>query len=450
MLRKRLLFSVLLAHLACASPSFELVDTHPGSPEFKQRFYGSFGINSAIEPKLSQADRPLYESIEPHLQNNPQQAIALAQQGISKDSNAAFDYLLGSLYYTQSEFSSAAAHLNAALAKFPDFRRAHRNLALIYIQQDQYPSAIKHLLRVIELGGGDGQSYSMLAYAYLNQEKYQSALSAYQLARMFLPDSMDVRRGEAQCLLMTAQHGAAIALFDELIRAQPGEPDFWLFQANGYLASNQLQQAIANLEIAHSIAPPSAASLSLLADIYLNQEAYALALKNYQAALKQDPTMRPEQALKPLRRLMQLGLFEQAESYLALFERGLQSELSVAQAAEKQVFQAQLLIEGGAPEAGLTALEAVLNQQPLHGDALLLMANVQLEREAYALANFYFERARSVPEAQIDALIGLARCAVAQAQFADALQHLQASQRIRQRPDVAQFIAGIEKVIAAQ
>jgi hypothetical protein len=39
---------------------------------------------------------------------------------------------------------------------------------------------------------------------------------------------------------------------------------------------------------------------------------------------------------------------------------------------------------------------------------------------------------------------------VAQSEFKTALKHLQKSQRIQQRRDVAQFMAGIEKVIAAQ
>ncbi len=450
MTRHTLLFLLLLSGVAHASPSFDLVDTNPNSAEFKQRFYGSFGINSAIEPILTQADRPLYESIAPYLQKKPEKAIELAKQGITQNSNAAFDYLVGSLYYMQGNYSDAAAYLNAARKKFPDFRRAHRNLALIYIQQNRYETAIKHLLRVIELGGGDGQSYSMLGYAYLTQEKYQSALSAYQLARMFLPDSMDVRRGEAQCLLMTQQFGAAIALFDELISEHPNEQDYWLFQANGYLSQNQVQDAIANLEIAHTIAPPSASSLSLLGDMYLNQEMHALALNNYQAALKQDPTTRPEQALKPLRRLMQTGLFDAARTYLKLIDSNLQTALSPTQATEKAVISAQLTIESGDLEQGLDQLQSLLNEHPLNGAALLLMADVQLEREAYEEATFYFERATSVAEVQIDALVGLARTAVAQSKFQSALKHLQKSQRIKQRPDIAQFMASIEKVIAAQ
>lgn len=450
MIRHILLLTLLLFGITQASLGFDLVDTHPGSPEFKKRFYGSFGIHSEIEPKLTQKDRPLYESIEPYLQNRPEKAIELAQKGITKNSNAAFDYLVGSLHYTQGNLSDAATYLNAALEKFPDFRRAHRNLALIYIQQDRYETAIKHLLRVIELGGGDGQSYSMLAYAYLTKEKYQSALSAYQLARMFLPDSMDVRRGEAQCLLMTQQYGAAIALFDELISEHPNEQDFWLFQANGYLYEERVEDALANLEIAHSLAPPSASSLSLLGDLYLRQDLYAQALKNYKAALEQNPAARPEQALKPLRRLMQLSLFEEAEDYLNLIDSTLQSELSSEQAAEKKVAQARLAIERGDSDQGLALLESVLNTLPLNGHALLVMAEVQLEREAYEESVFYYERATSVPKVRIEALIGLARTAVAQSEFKTALKHLQKSQRIQQRRDVAQFMAGIEKVIAAQ
>lgn len=440
----------LLAALLSAEASFQLVDTNPGSPEFKKRFYGSFGINGDIEPKLTQEDRPLYESIEPHLKNNPRKAIELAREGVNSDSNAAFDFLLGSLYYTQNDYRNASVYLQSALKKFPDFRRAHRNLSLIYIQQNNYQSAIQHLLRVIELGGGDGQSYSMLGYAYLTQEKYQSGLSAYQMARMFLPDSADVRRGEAQCLLMTEQHTAAIALFEELIAESPENQEFWLFQANSMLALNRLEDAIANLELAHSVATPKSTSLTLLGDLYLTQSSYHLALTNYEAAIRQDPNIQHEQALKPLRSLMRLGLYDQSERYLNLLEDSLTAQKTPQQAAELAVFQAQLLIEKGQTAAGLNQLEALLKKDPLNTHALLYIAEVKLNAEAYEEAEYYFGRAQSVPEAQVEALIGLGRTAVAMTKFEDALKYLNQSQRISQRRDVAQFITSIEKVVAAQ
>ncbi|MEM7792562.1 MAG: tetratricopeptide repeat protein [Verrucomicrobiota bacterium] len=439
-----------LAIFGSTTYAFELVDTNPGSPEFKKRFYGSFGINSAIEPSLKQEDRPLYESIEPHLESNPRKAIELARKGIDADSNAAFDFLVGSLYYTLDDYRNAATYLQSALKKFPDFRRAHRNLALIYIQQDRYNETIKHLLRVIQLGGGDGQVYSMLAYAYLTLEKYHSALSAYQLARMFLPESKDVRRGEAQCLLMTSQYEAAIKLFDELINESPETQEFWVFQANSFVAINKLDDAIANLELAHRIARPEAKTLTLLGDLYLAQDAHELGLASYKAAIRQNPNVEPEQALKPLRRLMQLGVYDAAESYLNLMSNSLSQPLSPKQASEVAVFRAQLRIENGELDKGLAELEAILQEDPLNSSALLYIADVQLKQEAYEEAEFYFERAKSVPEAQVEALIGLGRTAVAQAKFKDALKYLNQSQRIKRRADVSQFIESIEKVVAAE
>ncbi|MEM1224035.1 MAG: tetratricopeptide repeat protein, partial [Verrucomicrobiota bacterium] len=397
-----------------------------------------------------QEDRPLYESIEPHLESNPRKAIELARKGVNADSNAAFDFLLGSLYYTQNDYRNSATYLRSALKKFPDFRRAHRNLALIYIQQERYQDTIKHLLRVVQLGGGDGQVYSMLAYAYLTLEKYHSALSAYQLARMFLPESKDVRRGEAQCLLMTSQYEAAIKLFDELINESPEIQEFWLFQANSFVAINKLDDAIANLELAHGIAPPKARSLTLLGDLYLSQDAYELALVSYEAAVRQSPNIKPEQALKPLRRLIQLGIYDAAESYLSLVLSTLTQPLSPKQKSEVAVFQAQLKIENGQLDQGLAELKTILEEDPLNSNALLYMAEVQLGKEAYEEAEFYFERAKSVPEAQVEALIGLGRTAVAQAKFKDALKYLNQSQRIKRRADVSQFIESIEKVVAAE
>ena len=452
----RFLHSVILSCFVClytlapASATFALVDTNPGSDEYKKRFMGSFGINGAIEPTITQEDRPLYESIEPHLKNNPLRAIELAERGVNADSNAAFDFLLGSLHYTQNNFRKAEMSLKAALKKFPDFRRAHRNLSLIYIQDQRDDLAIMHLLRVIELGGHDGQIYSMLAYAHLNEEKYHSALSAYQMARMFLPDSIDVRRGEAQCLMMTNQYERAIALFDELLSESPETQDYWLFQANAYIAQNRITDAIANIEIAHATAAPQAVSLSLLGDLYMSQDSYNQALINYKAAIQQNPSIEQESALKPLRRLISLGLFGEAQDYLNLINRTLAQSMSSVQQNERIIIAAQIEIEIGDPAQGLKQLKQVLEADPLNAEGLLLMANVQLQNEAYAEAQFYFERATQITEAQVKGFIGLARTAVQVGKFNEALAYLKSAQNIETRSDVARFITSIEKVLSSQ
>jgi tetratricopeptide (TPR) repeat protein len=282
------------------------------------------------------------------------------------------------------------------------------------------------------------------------QEKYQSALSAYQMARIFLPDSRDVRKGEAQCLLVTQAYGAAIALFDELLLESPTEQSLWLFQANGYLSQDQLPDAIANLEIAHAVAQPTSASLSLLGDLYLQHEVLTLALENYQEALHKNPMMRPDQALKPLKYLMQRHHHSPAAAYLTSLDKHLKSDLSPHDRRAKDVLQAQLLIESDQVDAGLIRLENVLEADPLDGDALLLRAKVELGRADYEAAQFYFERAAYIPKFQIEGLIGLAQTAVAQARYQVAIEHLQKSQRLQERADVSTYMQSIQRVLAAQ
>ena len=426
---------------------FSLTDTHPDSPEFRARFLGSFGINAAIEPRITSADRPFYQSIAPHLQKNPEKAIKMVLKGVNSDSNAAFDFLVGSLYYSQENYAEAERYLKQAIEKFPDFRRAHRNLSLIYIRQLGFSKAIPHLLTVIKLGGGDGQSYSMLGYSYLNQEKYISALSAYRMARMFLPDSADIRRGEAQCLLITHQLDMAIALFDELITEFPQEPDYWLFQANAYLAKQQFAEAITNLEIANSIEPGTWETHKLLADLYIGQNMVKPALLNYENALAANPNVPADNALDPLRQLIQRSLYQEAAKYLQTLDTELQSPLSQQLEIEKVILTAQLELRTGDPQKGLQQLEDILEVDPLNGEVLLTLADYKTSQSIFPEAEFYYERASSIDKFEVDALIGLARIAVQQGRFKQAIQHLSKAQNLKPRDDIKQYMTRIENVI---
>lgn len=442
--------SLCIGLLVANGKPFSLTDTHPNSPEFRARFLGSFGINAAIEPEINRSDMPLYESVAPFLQQNPEKAIQLVLKGIDSESNAAFDFLVGSLYYSEQNYVESERYLEQAIEKFPDFRRAHRNLSLVYVQQAAFSKAIPHLLTVIRLGGGDGQSYSMLGYCYLSQEKYVSALSAYRMARMFISDSADVRRGEAQCLLMMDQLDSAIALFGELVSEFPEETDYWLFQANSYLAKQQFTEAIANLEIAHSIEPGTWETHKLLAELYIDQGMTKLALLNYESALAANPNIPADNALDPLRQLIQRSLYSEAFKYLQMLDTELQSVFSQQLEVEKKVLTAQLEIHAGDSEKGLQQLEEILEIDPLNGDALLTVADYQVSRSAFPEAEFYYERASSINEFQVDSLIGLARIAVQQDRFMKALGYLRKAQAIQPRGDIERYIASIEDALNAR
>lgn len=451
---KRYLTAILmmtgLAYGWCAEPLFALSDSDPDSPEFRRRFLASYGVNEAIEPKLSVEDRPLQEAILPLLRDNPREAIRLIEASLTSETNPAFLSILGNLYYQVDDFAASERYLRQTLEKFPALRRAWRTLALTYVQRDQYAPAIPPLLKVIELGGGDAQSYGLLAYCYLSQEKYESALAAYRMARMFKPDSLDFRRGQATCLLMTEQHRAAIALYDELLLEHPGEAKFWLAQANSFLALEQFDRAIANLEIVTESGQGDWANLSLLGDLYLNQDVPSLALAAYGKAVREHAPAEWRAALRPLKYLLGRRLYEEARDYLALVRQHVAGKPDPIAGREMRVAEARIEIEIGDAEKALPLLRQVIAEDPLDGLSLLLLGEYHQRKENFAEAEYHFERATSVADHKVDAYIALGRLAVARGSLGEALVPLRKAQALRSSPNVQRYIESIERALDAR
>ncbi|MFP4156963.1 MAG: tetratricopeptide repeat protein [Opitutales bacterium] len=431
---------------AASAQPFELIDSGAAAPDFREQFLASYGVNPAIEPELRQEDRPLFERIEPDLRSNPRDAIRIAAAEIDEETNPAFHFLLGNLYYQTDQLNRSERALKQAVSKFPSFRRAYRTLGLIYIQSERFEEAIGAWLKVITLGGGDAQSYGLLAYAYLTQEKYRSALSAYEKARMFKPESTDFRRGQAQCLLQTGQLKQAAALFDELIAEDPAVTDYWLLQANAYLGLERYGDAMANLEILAGRGQTTRQSDILLGDLYLRDENHQLAVKAYQAALRRHGVAEIAEALRPLDYLVNRGLYDEAEAYLETLRTVLPTELDPDVRARLTVAEAGILLEQGEAAAVVDRLQPLVEAQPLAADALLLLGEAHQRLEAYEEAEFVLQRVRSIPGEKVEGLVALGRLEVQRGDFEAALEHLRAARELAPaRPGLARYIESVEK-----
>jgi len=441
-----LLVSFFLTVANVLAQPFELSDTGTAAPDFRQQFLASYGVNPKIEPEVTPEDRPLYERIEPYLRNNPQQAIRIVTEEIDADTNAAFHFLLGNLYYQTGQYAESERALKQAVSKFPSFRRAYRTLGLIFIQSDRFEPAITVWLKVITLGGGDAQSYGLLAYAYLAQGKYNSALSAYQQARMFKPDSTDFRRGAAQCLLQTAQYKQAVALFDELIAEKSDVPDYWLLQANAYLELERYDDATANLEILAGRGQATLQSQQLLGNLYLRDDNHRLALQTYQEALRVHSVAAVEDALRPLEYLINRSLFDEAATYLETLKSELPSVLDADDRIRLIVAEAGIALERGEKAKAIDQLKPLVEAQPLAAEALLLLAEAYQRNDKFEEAEFYLQRVLSVPEKKTEALLALGRMEVRRGDFDAALKHLRAAREQEpRRSGLAAYIESIEK-----
>ena len=429
--------------------AFPLTDSDPNSPEFRQRFIGSYGVLADVEPKLSQADRPLYESIAPYLQSNPRYAIQQVEKKITNKSNAAFDFLLGNLYYSIQEYDSSRTALRTAIRKFPSFRRAYRTLALIEVQRGQLNASIPLWLKVITLGGGDAQSYGLLAYAYLREEKYRSALTAYTMARMFNPDSEDFKRGEAQCLLMTENYAGAIALFDDLIADAPSNGEYWLFQANAFLSEKHPDKAIANLEIAHDLGNATWQSLSLLGDLYLSRNNWNLAVVTYQEAVNQHPSTPVDKALNPLRSLLKIGLYQEAQTYMQTFNTIFAEKLKLEHQVEHRLMVIRINLGLGKTIEARKQLLEILDTDPLNGDALILLGNYEKEQGNLAAAELHLERASHLPDFRAEAWENLGKLFIERRDLKQAIYYFEKAYALTQAGYLKDYLKRLKNAVDA-
>ena len=406
-----------------------------------------YGVNASIEPTFSQVDKVLYEKVSPYLRENPQYAIELVNAELTQESNPAFYFLLGNLYYQIGSYEYAQSSLKQALAAMPSFRRAYRTLGLIYIRREVFGEAVDVWRKVITLGGGDGQSYGLLAYALLTQKQYASALSAYEQARMFAPESLDFKRGLAQCLLATKQYKRAVAFFDELIETHPHEKDFWLLQANAFLALEMHEEALANLVVAVKLGDIRAQTWQLLGDLYLSEGMATHALESYLAMLSGEGSLDALHMVRPLDALIARRHLLQARRYYSALNVALNAQDRLVIKTPLTLAQGVLLIDEGRAREAVEVLRPIADAQPLKGDVLLLLAQAYREGDNFEQAYFYYERAALLPEHQAQAWLELGRMFIHQGAFEKALGYLIKAQNSQPREDVARIIEQVEHAL---
>lgn len=423
-----LLCSLLLIQFSQAAP-FELRESSPDSPAFKARFMASYGVNGTIEPNLTTADQTILRDIMPLLESNPRGAISIIKSRTNSDSSAAFDFLLGNLYYQLEDYSASEQAIQTALRKMPDYRRAWRTLGLIYTRNNQPEQAIEAWRKVIALGGGDAQSYGLLGYFLLGQQHYASAQTAYEAARMFAPESEDFKRGLAHCLLANNETDLAISLFDELIENRPDDQDYWLMQANAFLAQNRYHDAIANLTTATKLGNSRASTWLLLGNLYLNESMLPHATDSYLNVLDSTDFTNLDNTtistlIQPLNHLTARHSLTYARTYYQALKDKLPAPIPHSMNLSLKLTQGKLLTLEGNYDAAIELLKPITDEQPLNGEALMTLAQAYASNDQLEVATFYFERAALLDEYKANALLELARLSVAQSDFHKALAHL--------------------------
>lgn len=419
-------------------------------PEFARRLAGSYGFLSEAEPRMTPEEQQYYnEKLKPLLQSDRSKLISLLENRIKPESSAQFDYLLGTLYFENGQLTNAAKYFDAALVKFPDFRRAQKNLAFTLVRDGKYEEAIRPLTRTITLGGGDGKVFGLLGFAYVQQGRFSSAEGAYRQALVFEPDNVDFKLGWVKCALATANYGQALALLNELIQQYPERENLWTLQANIYIQTEEVSKAAVSLEMLRRLGKAASQNLFLLGDLYLAQDARDLALASYLEAIDKDAGQNPGKALRAAQILVNRGAWDEARQLFARIRAQATNPIAGADEIKLLKLESRVALALGEGVKAIETLEQIIQRDPLDGEALLLAGDYYARHEQLEKAEFRYDAAAKLEGFEADAFVKQAQLLVQGRKYARAVEVLKRAQKVKPRENVQRYLEKVEQLAMA-
>lgn len=452
------IFAVFLYIHACENVSAQSLTLKPSSlseaelnlwnsDDFKRRFTESYIAETDIEPLVTVPEREIMTQIlELISENNLDHAAQLLLESRNEASSAVLDYTLGNIYFQQDKLDEAVPEYIKATEKFHKFRRAWKNIGIIYIRQAEFAKALPALTKVVELGGHDAVTYGLLGYAYSSVENFLSAESAYRMAILLDPVTMDWKMGLTRSFFKQERFAEAAALCKQLILEQPGKPDVWLLQANAFIGLNQPMKAAENYEIVDQLGKSTVDSLYMLGDIYINQELYDIAANTYIRAFAIDEEKNTSRPIRSAKILASRGAMEETSLVVDQIQSTYNEQLTTDDKKDLLKIQARLAVANGSEGEEVQVLKEIVELDPLDGEALILLGQHSSRTGDNEQAVFYYELAANIDDYEADAKVRHAQLLVKTGKYAEALPLLRRAQQINQRENIQDYLEQVERL----
>jgi tetratricopeptide (TPR) repeat protein len=130
---------------------------------FQRRFIESFLSETDIEPTVNEDERETMTKVLDLIgADKPMEAADVLESARGESTSAVLDFTVGNIYYQTDDLVRAEGAYLDAVAKFPNFRRAWKNLAQIHFRQGHFKASVGAFSKVLQLGGGDGITYGLM------------------------------------------------------------------------------------------------------------------------------------------------------------------------------------------------------------------------------------------------------------------------------------------------
>ncbi|QNN23166.1 tetratricopeptide repeat protein [Planctomycetales bacterium ZRK34] len=416
-------------------------------PAFQKAFAESYTAETDIEPRVTAEEREkMFKVLELLGEEKLDEAVKLIQKNQNEAASAVFDFTLANIHFQNGQLDEAAANYQTAVEKFPKFRRAWKNLALIYVQQKEFAKAIPALTKVISQGGGDGQTFGLLGFSYISTDNNLEAESAFRMAILMEPNMRNWKMGLLQSMFQQTRYTDAAALCGQLIQQEPERADLWLLQANAYIGLNKPDLAAENYEFVDRLGKSTTASMNMLGDIYINRELYDLAVNAYIRALESDPAAKPDRAIRAAKVLTARAAMDQTKSLIEKLMALRGDQLSTEDHKALLKLQARIAVAEGSGDDEAKVLEKIVELDPLDGEALILLGQHAARNDDLEKAIFYYERAENLEKFEADAKVRHAQLLVKHGKYDEALPLLRRAQQINPRENVQKYVEQVERI----
>jgi tetratricopeptide (TPR) repeat protein len=447
--------------------------------QFVAGFIGSYGINSATEPSLTADEQQFLLELAAIIPTNQPLAMARIETGIQtgtatvapaelpleeaersrrrrdepkarevKLTNLArLHYTLGNLQVQEGQTDAAIQSYRAAIGLFPNYLNAQKNLGIVLVRGGNLSEARGPLLRAVELGAVDGNLYGLLGTCYMSERNFRSAELAYNQAMLLAPDRKEWRLGAARALFSMSRYEEAAGLFAELIENEPGNADYWTFQANCFIALNQPLKAAYNYEVVRELGAAKPATLNALADIYLSRNLPEVALEAYLAALESDPLAGASTAIRSAEVLAARRAVIPAGTLLKRVTELAGNDLDATHRARMLRIESKLALAGGEDARAAAIMEELLEQDADDGEIIILLARYYGRIENIAKAEVLFDRAARLPGFEAEAHLRRAQMLAGPKlqRFDRAIEHLKRAQEIEPKENVQRYLEALER-----
>ncbi len=413
------------------------------TPSFRRRVAESFAAETPVEPPLDGRDLAVMtDALDLMSANDVDAALELLGRNRSARASAALDFMTGNLLYVQGRMDAAADALEIAVGKYPNFRRAWTRLGDLEARRGNDRRAVAALGKACELGACDPFTMGLLGHCQSRLGHLIAAESAYRRALMLDPTNRDWRLGLADALAGQLRQDEALVMFEALVAASPDDPSLWARLGATRFAAGRLDEAAQDLEVARALGVADPLVERRLAEIYLDRGLASLAVERHLAATDIDGDAAP--ALRAGRVLATRGEIAVVDDLLASLRAGTDGFAPEVQ-SEIDRLDSLIAARRDAGDAEATALEALVDRDPLDGEALILLGRHHARQPGgLERAEFWFERAEGLPAFEVEARIRHAEALVAAGRYPQAVALLKQAQSLAPNDDVKAYLDQVE------